>query len=205
MGENTKRKFTSVVNKSLQYRFLAMMIIYFVILILFLGFTLFLPDMIQMRNEDLSMAVRVAAADRMLLKHAWVWPIVLIISVLMGLHSFRSFHKVAGPLYRFKWAFEQIQNGNFGLVVKIRKKDYLHAEETSLNNMLRVLESRMETVMKGSRNALQSFEQIEKKMKESNSLNQDQEDQLHLHRQCLNEINEALGYFKLGDNIKEDT
>lgn len=202
MRGNYNRKFISVVNKSLQYRFLATMLIYFIILILFFGITLFLPDIMQMYNKSLSMEIRGAAAERMLFKHVWVWPIVLVLSGLMGLHSFRSFQRVAGPLYRFRWAFEQIRNGNLGLIVKIREKDYLHPEENSLNEMLRTIESQMERVKKGTNDALNSFKKIEEKISEDNNINQDQQELTGLHHQHLNDILKAIEYFKLGANSK---
>ena len=198
MRGNYNRKFISVVNKSLQYRFLATMLIYFIILILFFGITLFLPDIMQMYNKSLSMEIRGAAAERMLFKHVWVWPFVLVLSGLMGLHSFRSFQRVAGPLYRFRWAFEQIRDGNLGLVVKIREKDYLHPEENSLNEMLRTIESQMENLKKGTHNALNSFKQIEEKITEDNTLNTGQEELVSLHYRHLNDIRKAIEYFKLG-------
>ena len=197
MKGNDKRKFINVVNKSLQYRFLAMMSIYFIILILFFGITLFLPDILQMQNETLSIEIRGAAAERMLFKHVWVWPFVLVISGLMGLHSFRSFHRVAGPLYRFRWAFEQIQNGNLSLVVKIRNKDYLHPEESALNEMLRTIESQVERVKKGTDDALNSFKEMEKEITQDKTLSRDQQDLFRLHHQNLDDILEAVGYFKL--------
>ncbi|MBW1999814.1 MAG: methyl-accepting chemotaxis protein, partial [Deltaproteobacteria bacterium] len=131
-----RRNRSSVVNESLQYRFLAMVLVYAFILVGFFGVTLFLPEITQMHDESLSMAVRGAAAQRILSKHVWVWPMVMFLVCMIGVHSFIAFHRIAGPLYRFVKSFEKVRDGYLNFRLKIREKDYLHREEKSFNEML---------------------------------------------------------------------
>ena len=100
------RRRTRVVNKSLQYKFLAMILIYSAALVLFLALSLFIPDIVQMQDQGLHLDLRAAAADRLLTKHARVWPAVFVLIGIISLHSFRSFWRVAGPLYRFQVVFQ---------------------------------------------------------------------------------------------------
>ncbi|MFC1817168.1 hypothetical protein ACFL0M_14820, partial [Thermodesulfobacteriota bacterium] len=76
------RRRTRLVNKSLQYRFQAMILIYSATLILFLALSLFVPDIVQMGDQSTSLDVRAAAADRLLAKHVWVWPGVILTNTI---------------------------------------------------------------------------------------------------------------------------
>ena len=51
MPKKDFRRRTRVVNKSLQYKFLAMILIYSATLVLFLAFSLFVPDIVQMQDQ----------------------------------------------------------------------------------------------------------------------------------------------------------
>jgi hypothetical protein len=137
MTYNRRRAFPVI--SSLQYRFLSMTLIYSFIIVCFFAIAIFGPDIVEMRDQSLSLEIRSSAASRVIAKHSWVWPSVISLIIVLGLHSFRAFHRVIGPLYRFRWAFEQLQNGNLLWRVKTREKDYLQSEEAALNKMLETL------------------------------------------------------------------
>ncbi len=63
---------TYIVNKSLQYGFMAMILIYAFSIILFLAIFLFVPDIMTLMDENLALEIRSAAADKMLSLHARV-------------------------------------------------------------------------------------------------------------------------------------
>ena len=88
--------------------------------------------------------MRAAAADRLLTLHSRVWPAIVAMVCVLGIHSVRIFHRLIGPLYRFRWAFSKIGNGDLNFRVKIRKSDYLHREEEALNQMIEGLSERCE-------------------------------------------------------------
>ncbi len=129
MTARRRRRQYPIVDRSLQYRFLAMILIYSMTIMIFLAVSLFVPDIIKLRDEGLSFEVRAVAADRILTLHARVWPAVIALICIIGVHSFRVFHRFVGPLYRFRWAFEKVRNGDLGFQVKLGKKDYLRQEE----------------------------------------------------------------------------
>jgi len=155
--KRSRRRMFPVVDRSLQYRLLAMMLIYGFVLVAFLMVCFFVPDAIQLEEEIRSMEVRVATADRILYQHARVWPAAMVLICLIGLHSFREFHRLIGPLYRFRWAFDQVRNGNLAFRVHLRKGDHLHREETLFNDMLESLSGRLneiKTALKTAENDL---------------------------------------------------
>jgi hypothetical protein len=67
-------------------------------IMIFLALFLFLPDIMKLYDEGLSLEAR-------------VWPAVIALICIIGMHSFRALVQIVGPLYRFHQAFEQLRNG----------------------------------------------------------------------------------------------
>jgi hypothetical protein len=66
---------------------------------------LLLPDIVQLFDESVSLEVRAIAADKILTLHSRLWPAIITLVCVLGLHSLRAFHRLIGPLYSFRWAF----------------------------------------------------------------------------------------------------
>ena len=162
MGHSEKRRRVRIVYRSLQYHFLAQFFIYSAIIVFFLAIFLFLPDMIKMQDETLSMAERAIAADRVITLHIKVWPAAIVMIALLGLHSFLTFHRLAGPLYRFRMIFNQIRDGEMIHPIKIRDRDYLHTEEKVLNEMIDVLADKLQNIQQAGEDALNAFHKLER-------------------------------------------
>lgn len=210
LGSN-QRKGYRVVNRSLQYRFLAIVIVYSFVIVLFLALFMFVPDIVRLQNESLSFDVRAAAADKMLTLHARVWPAILLVICLVALHSFRFFHRLIGPLHRFRQVYEQVRNGDLKLKVKIRKKDYLHEEEAALNRMLETLSRKWRDMQQTTENALRSLDALEQAGTHANNSKENREALLNLHRHHLETLAETSRYFSVqeeepgnGEEIPED-
>jgi len=199
MTNNRRRAFPVI--SSLQYRFLAMTLTYSFIIVCFFAVAVFAPDILEMRDQSLSQEIRSSAASRVLVKHTWVWPAVLSLIIVLSLHSFRAFHRVIGPLYRFRWAFEQIKNGTLLLRVKTRNKDYLQTEEQALNNMLEVLSGKLKLVREATKEAFQSIDELEKAANMGNGWTKAQMDLLRAHRDHLERLVSEVQFFR---SQKED-
>jgi len=194
MTYNRRRAFPVI--SSLQYRFLAMTLIYSFIIVCFFAIVVFAPDIFEMHDQTLSQEIRSSAASRVLAKHTWVWPAVLSLIIVLSLHSFRAFHKVIGPLYRFRWAFDQIRNGTLLLRVKTRDKDYLRTEEEAFNNMLEVLSGKLELVKEATKEAFQSIDELEKAANMANGWTNTQLDLLRAHRDHLERLVTEVEFFR---------
>ena len=73
-SSSSKHREVFSVTSSLQYKFMAMTLIYgFIILSVFVT-VIMAPDVVEMRNDSLSLEVRGDAASRLLKKNAWIWP-----------------------------------------------------------------------------------------------------------------------------------
>jgi methyl-accepting chemotaxis protein len=195
-GRSKRRRFP-IVDRSLQYKFLVIILAYGVITVIILAFTLFLPDIVNMNNENLSIELRGAAADRILTLHMRVWPGIIAVVCIFGLHSFRTFHRVIGPLYRFRWAFEKIGKGDLNFRVKLRTKDYLEKEEEMFNEMLDVIAGKWKDIQSASEQALKSLDSLERSMSETRGLRQAPQRFLKNHRKHLETLQSESQYFRL--------
>jgi len=194
MSRDQRRRF-SVVNRSLQYRFLAIIIVYSFVIVLFLAAFMFVPDIMRLEDQSLSFHARADAADKMLTLHTRVWPAILLVICLVALHSFRFFHRLIGPLHRFRQVYEQVRNGDLNLKVKIRKKDYLHEDEAGLNEMLETLSGKWRSIQQTTEDALRSLDALEETGTEGNNWKESREDLLRLHRHHLERLAETSRYF----------
>ena len=202
LGRKQRRRFP-IVNRSLQYRFLAIIITYSFVIVLFLAAFLFIPDIIRLQDQSLPFHDRAAAADKMLTLHARVWPAILLVICLVSLHSFRFFHRLIGPLYRFRQVYEQVRNGDLNLRVKIRKKDYLHDDEAALNHLLETLSEKWRNMQQSTEGALRSLDALEQAGTETNNWPEVRDDLLSVHRRNLEMLAETSRYFTLQEEEPE--
>jgi len=189
-----KRRRTRIVNKSLQYRFLATILIYGFITVAFLSVYLFVPDFLKLHDESLSLEVRAAVADNILTFHSRIWPAAIVLICFLGIHSIFFFHRLVGPLYRFRWAFEKVQGGDLSFHVKIRSKDYLHQEEGVLNEMIEMLAGKVGDIQRAGLDALESLGELDQK---ASGWTDTDKEILRLHRQHLDTLMEAARYFQV--------
>ncbi|MBW1691517.1 MAG: methyl-accepting chemotaxis protein [Deltaproteobacteria bacterium] len=189
-----------IVNKSLQYRFLATILIYCFITVAFLSVYLFVPEIMRLEDESLSLQVRAVAADRILTFHSRIWPASIALICFLGTHSILFFHRVAGPLYRFHMAFERFRQGDMSFQVRIRRKDYLHTEEELINEMIEAIAGKLRTIQMASLGASKSWDEIEKKL---SGWTEDDKKLLGVHRQQIETLVDTADYFRLKEEEQE--
>lgn len=206
MKERTRRQQYSIVDRSLQYRVLAIIVVYSLVIVLFLAVCLFVPDILAMTNENLSLELRAAAADKLLTLHSRVWPAIVAMVCVLGIHSVRIFHRLIGPLYRFRWAFAKISKGELDFRVQIRKSDYLHREKESLNQMLDALASKCENIQQVGLRALDSFKAVEQAANTVGGGHNFDQKLLLTHRQHLEELVDQVQYFRISpeENVGQE-
>jgi hypothetical protein len=203
MSKPKRRRRTYMVDKSLQYRFLALVLIYGGIIVVFLAAFLFMPDILRMQDPSLNLEVRASAADKILTLHARVWPAVIALVCVIGLHSFRIFHRLVGPLYRFRVVFGQVRDGDLNYPVRIRDRDYLHKEEEALNEMLEVLHGKLKDIQGGCHDALRSFQELEQWVSRLPGRESADQAVLQSHREHLDRIADTAKYFHRGKATSE--
>lgn len=197
MNAKVKRRLFPIVDRSLQYKFLALIISYGMITIVLLAAFLFLPDVFSLADEDLSIAQRAAAAERTLFLHARIWPAILSVICILGIHSFRIFLRIFGPLYRLRVVCKEIRKGYLNFRVKFREKDYLKQESEVFNEMMDVLAEKWGSVQSVSQDALKSLNVLEQSVKEVSDWHEKQQELLKTHRQHLENLVDKTRYFRL--------
>lgn len=183
------RRSTYIVNKSLQYRFLATILLYCFITVVFIFVYLFVPEFIKLNDNSVSMEVKAAAADRVLMLHARIWPAVISLIIIFGIHSIFLFHRIVGPLYRFGLAFDKIRKGDLKFRVKIREKDYLHDEEEAFNNMINSIVEKLKDIKTHSLDSLNSLYELEK---QSSDWKETDKERLTIHRGNIVKLADAI-------------
>ncbi len=66
MTGKTRRRQYSIIDRSLQYKVLAIIVTYSMVIVLFLAVCLFVPDILAITNESLTLEMRAAAAEKLL-------------------------------------------------------------------------------------------------------------------------------------------
>ncbi len=195
MTVKTRRSQYSIIDRSLQYRVLAIIIGYSMVIVLFLAVCLFVPDILNMTNESLPLKMRAAAAEKLLTLHSRVWPAIIAVVCVLGIHSVRIFHRLIGPLYRFRWAFDKISKGDLNFRVQIRKSDYLQREEAALNKMIESLAEKYESVRQAGMKVANSLDALEQATLNTDGSQDGMKQLLQEHQQNLKDLVDRLEYF----------
>lgn len=189
-----QRKTYSLVDKSRQGRFLAQVAMYNLAIVLFFGITLLVPDFLSLHDESLPIEAKSVVADRVLYLHTKIWPTVAALICLIALHSFRFFHRFIGPLFRFRWAFDQIREGYVGFRIRLRGNDLLHREADSFNLMLETVAPRLEQARSECQKALETISEILADEEEIPARSREKLDRARMH---LSAVWENVGWFHM--------
>ena len=125
-----------LVDKRLQYRFVFVSLSYIAFFLVVLGFSLFIPLVVQLGRHDLDPEKALRAADQFLYLHTIFWPVTLVVMAGIAVHAIRVSHRVAGPLYRHRGILTKVKEGTIPGPFRVRKKDYLQEETAVINAML---------------------------------------------------------------------
>ena len=196
MKRNYKRKPYRIINKSHQYRFLAIILIYNFIVAGILVLVLFAPEFILMNDMTLSIKERAAIADDILKLHSRVWPVIIATMIFIGLHSIRMFNRFVGPLYRFTVTFKDVRNGNLDNRIKLRKDDFLLDEADIINDMFDVIDRKVSDIQTKGQDALMLLDKLEQEKKEKDLQTESNKENFTVLRQNLDDLIASANYFK---------
>ena len=180
-----KRRLFPLVNKSHQYRFLSLIVIYSAVIAAVISAALLIPDFMRLQDPTLSFEERTHAADKILAIHFRLWPTLLAVICIIGIHSFRVFHRFIGPLYRMTMALKQIKEGDLSFRLKFRSNDFLLQEKTEFNNMLTSVSDKIRSIKDAGGKASASLNKLE------TSLNSEPPED-SAEKICLTELRDEL-------------
>jgi len=144
MASRVKRK-QVIVDRQGQFKVLAVVAIYMLVAILLTGFLMFIPSFLRL-SDTADSVQQYNAAREVLVLHKRFWPSVLITVALLGGHSIFMFHRLFGPLYRFKATMQEISRGDLSFRISLRKKDFLKEEEKVVNDMITSLHGKISVI-----------------------------------------------------------
>ncbi|MFC1488625.1 hypothetical protein ACFL6B_02130 [Thermodesulfobacteriota bacterium] len=197
MKNEDKRKRFRIVHKFYETRILIFVISYMVILILFMAVFIFIPNFIQLTDPRLPLEVQAAAAEKILEGHSGMWPALIALVVLVGIHFYQVFHRFIGPLYRFSAVFRQVAEGDLSFPVHLRKIDYLQEEKDEINRMLEVLSGRIGKAQQEINRALSLINYMEQTGAACGGQETSMIDRLIELRDLHERLNETLSFFQI--------
>jgi methyl-accepting chemotaxis protein len=194
MKKSKRRQY--LVDKKMQYHLLFITIIYFLAILFVVGISLFVPLMSSLHATDLDPQQRSIIADEILYLHARFWPAFIFITVILSLHSLFVSHRIAGPLYRFRKAYQAVADGDLSRTIHIRKYDYLHEEEEYINTMIGAIGSRIKDIQLEYQNMAESLGRISS-IEASGAINSEVLTELTELEEKSRKLKEKLDFFKV--------
>lgn len=194
MAMNFPRK-KYIVDSRVQYKVLAVIVVYIFAAVLLTGFLVFIPSFLGLSGKVGE--EQYAAAREVLFLHKRFWPSILIVVVLLGGHSIYLFHRLFGPLYRLKNSLKQIADGNLSLNFTTRKKDFLKEEEAIMNTMINSLREKVGTLKKDNTLLLEAINRLASELEGNEISLETVKNRMSDIRQQEEKIVRGFGFFKI--------
>jgi methyl-accepting chemotaxis protein len=156
---------------------------------------MFLPSFMKLSSADTN--VQYAAAKEILALHKRFWPTILIVSAVVGVHSLFLFHRLFGPMYRFKKTLEDVAGGDISYNIKLRKRDFLKKEELVINTMISSLRDVFQSLRENSRNLAGSIDEMQRELEGSNISLEEVREKLNGLKEENAKIDQGLSKFKI--------
>ncbi|MFQ5596840.1 MAG: hypothetical protein ACE5GK_02200 [Nitrospiria bacterium] len=117
------RRQKKYINRQIQGRIAAIVVLNGLMYIFLLSVLIFAPLAYRIYSENITPELQ-QAADAFLALHEHFWPAIFILLSVIGLHSIRISHRMAGPVYRFKETFKEMQRGDLSTHITLRSGDF---------------------------------------------------------------------------------
>lgn len=182
----------------LQLRLLMITLLYFAAAAMIFAVALFTPLMLQLTGDTDSPVARAEVATEFLALHTRFWPAIVITFGLLAVHSIFTSHRIAGPLFRFRMVFQEIQDGNLVPFASIRERDLLGNEADALNDMLLSLRERISGIAEEQRYSREQFEHLRR------AIRSDSAEDIGSHLTGLDEGLTGLGERVDGFRLRKD-
>ena len=139
-GRQRFRRRQWVVNPTLQYRFVAVIVLLLLVLTAGTLLSVYIAIWTTLRTfglmeDPVAVAQLTTAGVVTTLELLCIAPVVIWVGI-------RLTHRVAGPLVRITSALEQLTQGNYAVHLKLRKGDSLHEVAELINHLAEALSQR---------------------------------------------------------------
>ena len=132
------RRRNFLVNKGLQFSLLRITVGYVAFFLLVLSASLFVPLMASLSAEGAHISKKtLESANNLIFLHNNFWLPSLLCLITISIHSIRTSHRIAGPVYRLNKVIDSIKQGILPAPLhRLRKGDYLTEEFSNISGML---------------------------------------------------------------------
>jgi len=166
-GTNRRKKY--IINKKIQIKYAVLSIAMLLVYTLLFLIALFGPPIFLFTSPDVPSAVRVEAANSILLINSYLWPGIGVIILLFGAFSIFITHRMVGPIYAVEKVIGRITDGDLSARVKLRKNDDLKEFGQAMNHML----DKQETTLS---NLSERFRKVSSRLREKSPAHASQSD-----------------------------
>ncbi len=188
-----RRKF--FVNRDLQMALLRNSFLYVLLFVAVIGVVFIIPLVEGLTDTEGAFQRTVHVGKQIRYLYTYFWPAVSLAMILIFLHSIRTSHKIAGPLYRFKLVLEALREGEISPPIRIRKGDYLHPEAELINQVLESLRQNLESLQQAQ---VQLHEVLSEYRRElGHGITPEEEERLRDLAEKTTLLADRLGHFKL--------
>jgi len=157
------RRAKKYIDRQTQGRIAFIVVINALLYIALLALFIFAPLAYRIYTDEVTPEIQ-EAAKAFLALHEHFWPAILLVLIVVGFHSIRLSHSLAGPVYRFKQTLRQMQKGNFSIQITLRKKDFFSEMMDEMNETNRRLSADMADLKEKDRTMRQTIEEMNEKL-----------------------------------------
>jgi methyl-accepting chemotaxis protein len=204
MRNEYKRSFRNyLVDTDLQLHLIRQSLIY-VLAILFVMVSILLYPLIRdmMFSNDLDREYR--AAQTFLILVQWLIPAIVIMIVLFMGRLIVMTHRICGPLLNFTRTFNKLAEGDLTRKVYLRKHDYLKVECDKINEMIDGIVGIISHLMVNNEKLKVTLQDIKGRVNDLDT-KEKIEYSLEIINQDADYVSDALGHFKVKNNMLQET
>ncbi len=193
------RRTRFVVDTRLQFSVVFITLGYVGFLVMVVAISLFGPLVYQLQNVRGGAAISTEEANAalsILYLHNRFWlPVILALAAIV-LHSLRTTHRIAGPLYRFRRIFEAVRDGVLPKPARLRRGDYLGTEMDVINGAVASLRGRLGQAQQEARQLHDHIVEYRERAAAANGGAIDESVWNELDRAAAS-LGETLGWFRI--------
>ena len=188
-----RRKY--IVKRDIQIALLRNACLYVLLFLAVIGTVFFVPLTVGLQKTEGASETTVQVVDQIRYLSNYFWPAVIAAVILIFLHSIRTSHRVAGPLYRFMLVLEALKEGEISPPISIRRGDYLHREAELINQVLESLRQNLQGLQEAQVQLHQVLSEYRRGL--GQNLSPEEEDHVRELTEKVTLLADRLRYFSL--------
>ena len=162
MARHKRKNF--FIKKDLQGRYIfgVFMTVVLATVLFYLLFSFFMADTLSISYEDYNLEVGTSARILFGRYLGAQWIFLVVGGIVVAFLTMRYTHRMAGPIYRFEKALEEMKAGDFSKRIVLRDRDELKEIAESFNAVNQGLSSRIEGMKEAAEDVNRALQEAER-------------------------------------------